>query len=71
MRSCLQSALILINESVAGLVYESANYGALTFRTVALTAVKSDDDAALCEKVCRPFHILVGVPRYSYMYFES
>ena len=46
MRSCLQSALILINESVAGLVYESANYGALTFRTVALTAVKSDDDAA-------------------------
>ena len=35
-----------MNESVAGLVYESAGYGALTFRAIPLkNAVKSDDDA--------------------------
>ena len=30
------SALVGINESVVGLVYESAGYGALTFRTIAI-----------------------------------
>ena len=30
------SALTLLNESTAGLVYESAGYGALTFRSIAL-----------------------------------
>ena len=41
------SALILLHESAVGLVYESAGYGALTFRTIPLLGVKSDDEALL------------------------
>ena len=39
------SALLALNDSHAGLVYESGAYSALTFRTIELNT-DSDDDAA-------------------------